>query len=136
MSINISVCILKYCSILSLVLYVLFSVGSRSNLTKQCVATRTLSVASSFLIHHLSINYFSFIGYFFSPENTPHIPNFPSKSLERYHGSSLGDMDVIIELTTTLYVPIAGFYTVGSSGVSMLLLMLPSWYNIQFSLIP
>ena len=34
------------------------------------------------------------------------------------------------------HVPIAGFSTVGSSGMLMLLLMLPSWSNIQFSLIP
>ena len=100
------------------------------------MVARTVEVASSFLIRHLYINSFSVIGYFFSPDDTPHIPNSPSKSLERDHGSSVGDMDVIIELTPTSHVPIAGFSTFGSSGVLMLLLMLPSWSNTQFSLMP
>ena len=103
---------------------------------RRCVVANTVVVAYSFLIRYLSMNYFSVIGYFFSPDENPHIPNSPSKSLERDHGSSVGDMDVIIELTPTLHVPIAGFSTVGYSGVLMLLLMLPSWYNIQFSLMP
>ena len=93
-------------------------------------------MASSLLIHNLSITSFSVIGYFFSTEDTPHIPNYPSNSLEKDHGSSVGDMDVIIELTHTSHVLIAVFSTVGSSGMLMLLLMLPSWSNIQFSLIP
>ena len=136
MSINISVCILKYRSILSLVLYLLFSVGSRSDLTRRCVVARIVAVASSLLIIHLYINSFSVIVYFFYPDDIPHTTNFPSNSLERDHGSILGEMDVIIEITTTLHVPIVGFSTVESSGVLMLLLMLPSWYNIQFSLMP
>ena len=100
------------------------------------MVARTVAVASYFLIRHLYINSFSVIGYFFSPDDTPHIPNSPSKSLERYHGSSVGEMDVNIKLTPTSHVPIAGFSTVGSSGMLMLLLILPSWYNIQFLLIP
>ena len=130
MSINISVYILKYRSILSLVLHLLFIVGSRSDLTRQCVVDRTVAVASSFLICHLSINYFSVIEYFFSPDDTPHISDYPSKSLERDHGSSVVEMYVIIELNPTSHVPIAGFSTFGSSGVLMLLLILPSWSNI------
>ena len=100
------------------------------------MVARTVAVDSSFLIRHLSINYFYIIGYFFSPGYTPHIPNSPSKSLEREHGSSVGEMDVIIELTPTSHFPVARFYTFGSSGVLMLLLMLPSWSNIKFSLMP
>ena len=100
------------------------------------MVARKVAVASYFLIRHLSVNSLSVIGYFFSPEYTPNIPNSPSKSLERGHGSSVGDMDVNIELTPTSYVPIAGFSTVGSSGMLMLLLMLPSRSNIQFLLIP
>ena len=65
MSINMSACILKYRSILSLVLYLLFSVGSRSYLTSRCVVYRIVAGASSFLILHLSINYSSVIGYYF-----------------------------------------------------------------------
>ena len=79
------------------------------------MVSRTVAVTSSFLILHLSISSFSVFGYFFSPDDTPHIPNSPSKSLERDHGSSVGEMDVIIELTPTSHVPIAGFYTVRSS---------------------
>ena len=101
-------------------------------MTRRCVMSSTVAVDSSFLILHLYINSFSVIGYFFSTDDTAHIPNFPSKSLMRDHGSSVGEMDVIIELTPTLHVPIAGFYTVGYSGVSTLLLILPSWSNIQF----
>ena len=101
---------------------------------RHCVVASTVAVDSSFLIHHLSINSFSVNVYFFSPDDTPHIPISPSKSLERDHGSSVGEMEVIIELTPTSHVPITGFYTFGSSGVLRLLLMLPSWYNIQFSL--
>ena len=78
------------------------------------MVARTVAVASSFLILHLSISSFSVMGYFFSPDDTPHIPNSPSKSLERDHGSNVGDTDVIIELTPTSYVLIAGFSTVGS----------------------
>ena len=102
---------------------------------RRCVVARTVAAASSFLIRHLSISSFSVLGYFFSPGDTPHISNSPSKSLKRDHGSSVGEMDVIIELTTTSHVLIAGFSTVGSSGMLMLLLMLPSWSNIQFLLI-
>ena len=99
-------------------------------MTRLCVVARTVAVAPYFLIHHLSINYFSVVGYFFSPDDTSHIPNSPSKSLEMDHGSSVGEMDVIIFITATLHVPIAGFSTVESSGVLMLLLMLPSCSNI------
>ena len=89
------------------------------------MVARTVAMAYSFLIRHLSINYFSGIRYFFSPDETPHIPNYPSKSLERDHGSSVGEMDVIIDLTLTSHVTIEGFSTVVSSGVLMLLLMFP-----------
>ena len=83
----------------------------------RCVVARTVDVASSFLICHLSIYSFYVIGYFFYPDDTPHIPNSPSKSLGRDHGSSVGEMDVIIELTPTSHVTIAVFSTVESSGV-------------------
>ena len=111
MSINISVYILKYRSILSLVLYPLFIVGSRSDLTRCCVVSRTVAVASSFLILHLSISSFSVVLYFFSPDDTPHIPNYPSKSLERDRGSSVGEMDVSIELTPTSHVLLRDFHS-------------------------
>ena len=55
-------------------------------MTKRYVVSRKVVVAYSFLILHLYINSFSVIGYFFSPDDTPHIPNFPSESLERDHG--------------------------------------------------
>ena len=113
MSINISVFILKYRSILSLVVYLLFSVGSRSDLTRRCVVAMTVAVASSFLICHLSINYFSVIGYFFSPDVNPHITNSPSNSLERDRGSSVGEMDVSIELTPTSHVLLRDFPQLG-----------------------
>ena len=87
------------------------------------MVARTVAVASFFLIRHISINSFSVIRYFFSPDNTQHILNPPYKPLERYHGSCEGEMDVIIELTLTSHVPIEGFSTVVSSGVLMLLLM-------------
>ena len=38
--------------------------------------------------------------------------------------------------TPTSHVPIAGFSTVESSGVFILLLMIPSWSNIHFFLMP
>ena len=97
---------------------------------------RTVAVAYFFLIFHLVINYFSVIGYFFSPDYTPHVKNSPSKSLERDNGSSVGEINVIVELAPTSHVPIAQFSPVGSSGMLMSLLMFPSWSNIQFLLIP
>ena len=100
------------------------------------VVVRKVAVTSSFLILHLSIISFSVIGYFFSPDDTPHTPNPPSKSLERDHGSSVGDIDVIIEITPTSHVLIVGFSTVGSSGMFRLLLLVPSWFIIKCSLIP
>ena len=90
------------------------------------VVARTVAVASSFLIRHPSINSFSVIGYLFSPDDIPYISNPPSNSLDRDHGLSLGDMNVIIELTPISHVTISGFSTVGSSGVLILMLMLPS----------
>ena len=77
------------------------------------MVARTVAVDSSFLILHLYISSFSVIGYFFSPDNTPHIPNHPSQSLARDHGSSAGDMVFIIDLTPTSHVTIAGFPQLG-----------------------
>ena len=73
----------------------------------------TVEVDYYFLIHHLSINSFSVIEYFFSPDDTPHISDSPSKSLERDHGSSVVEMYVIIELNPTHMFLLQGFPHLG-----------------------